>query len=255
MSYIPQIWVMMILILQDRAYFIDGHRLERLETWQQSLVSQVSSMTLADSVWGVQRGCCSKFSNLPWFWGISIMYITVYYIMIIFLTSLTSCFSGLNVLFRPKSEGHIFERVEKYYKKKHFKCVSWARRPQQWNLGMPPIAPNMAPKTGHPTMAPHSYSNMAHSQAPKHGTTLSKRCNPHAHTVGNRNPAAASIWKKCDFRRSENRVLHPRIETSHDNMRVWKTWSKRDGKELVPGNGHKANVKISAKIHEISIKR
>lgn len=103
--------------------------------------------------------------------------------MIIFLTSLTSCFSGLNVLFRPKSEGHIFERVEKYYKKKHFKCVSWARRPQQWNLGMPPIAPNMAPKTGHPTMAPHSYSNMAHSQAPKHGTTLSKRCNPHAHTL------------------------------------------------------------------------
>ena len=53
------------------------------------------------------------------------MYITVYYIMIIFLTSLTSCFSGLNVLFRPKTEGHIFERVEKFFSKKsYFKCVS-----------------------------------------------------------------------------------------------------------------------------------
>ena len=116
MSYIPQIWVMMILILQDRAYFIDGHRLERLETWQQSLVSQVSSMTLADSVWGVQRGCCSKFSNwCPDFEAYPLcILLYIIYIMIIFLTSLTSCFSGLNVLFRPKTEGHIFERVEKF---------------------------------------------------------------------------------------------------------------------------------------------
>ena len=113
----------------------------------------------------------------------------VYYIMIIFLTSLTSCFSGLNVLFNRPSM-HWMKTFEKAQDRgSHF----W-KRPQQWNLGMPPLAPNMAPKTGHPTMAPsHGYLNMAHSQAPKHGTTLSKRCNPHAHTIGNRNPTAASI--------------------------------------------------------------